>query len=284
MVPSNRSPRIATGTVLPTDSRIIAMHRRSFLASGAGALTAAGLLAGCLDRSNGSDQPEDGGDQAGSGLAPNPRDVEAPDADPSSFERLEVRGQEVPLVPIDVAHPWYLRQEARFVDARSRFAYDESHVAGAVSSPAPTGYASDDPTRDWPTDERIVTYCTCPHHLSSSRAAGLLEAGFENVYALDEGFGPWYERGYPVASANEVAAIGEARSIAGRVGASYAGEFVELRHEPTGQREPGEIGEDGSFEVTFRFVEVGPESTLTLETPAWTRTGSLSEFTSRTIR
>jgi rhodanese-related sulfurtransferase len=261
------------------------MHRRSFLAGGAGAVAAAGLVAGCLDRSNGSDQPENGSDQAGSGFAPNPRDVEAPGADPSSFERLEVRGQQVPLVPIDVAHPWYLRREARFVDARSPTAYERSHVAGAVSSPAPTGYETDDPTADWPSDARIVTYCTCPHHLSSSRAAGLLDAGFENVYALDEGFGPWYDRGYPVGSASEVqTAIGESRSISGRVDASYAGGSVELRHEPTGQREPGDIAGDGSFEVTFRFVEVGPESTLTLETPAWTRTGTLSEFTSGTIR
>lgn len=263
------------------------MHRRSFLASGIGAVGGASVLAGCLgDSGSGGDgSDEDGSDDAESGFAPNPEDVSAPDADPSTFERLEERGQQVPLVPIDVAHPWYLRQEARFVDARSRTAYQHSHVAGAVLSPEPTGLQSDDPTADWPSDARIVTYCDCPHSMSSSRAAGLLEAGFENVYALDEGFRPWYDRGYPVASANEVrTTIGETRSIAGRVDTSYGGASVELRHEPTGQREPDEIAGDGSFEVTFRFVEVGPESMLTLETPAWTRTGTLSEFTSGTIR
>ncbi|AGN00832.1 hypothetical protein L593_04405 [Salinarchaeum sp. Harcht-Bsk1] len=261
------------------------MNRRSFLANGLGAVATTSLTAGCLFRDDEQQQPEDGSAQGGPGYALNPRDVEAPDVDPSTFERLEVRGQQVPLVPIDVAYPWYLRQETRIVDARSLTAYERSHVAGAVLSPAPMGYRNDDPTSDWPNADRIVTYCTCPHHLSSSRAAGLLEQGFENVYALDEGFGPWYDRGYPVASANEVQqTIGEARAITGRVDSAYAGEFVRLRHEPTGQREPAEIAADGRFEVTFRFVDVDADSVLTLETPAWTRTATLAELTSGTVR
>lgn len=260
------------------------MNRRAFLATGIGVIGTASLAAGCISRTGDQEQPENGSSQAGPGFAPNPEDVPAPGVDTSSFERLEVRGQVVPLVPIDVAYPWYLRQDARFVDARSRRAYDSSHVAGAVLSPAPMGYQNEDPTAAWPSDAQIVTYCTCPHHLSSSRAAGLLEQGFENVYALDEGFGPWYDRGYPVASASEVRTrIGEQRAITGRVDAAYAGEFVRLRHDPTGQREPAEIAADGSFEVTFRFVDVDAESVLTLETPAWTRQGTLAEFTSGAV-
>lgn len=269
------------------------MNRRSFLASGLGAVAGAGLLAGCLGDSSDSG---DGGETvlpgtspdpstSPEGLAPNPEDVDVPGIDPDAIETKTTRDVEVPLLPIDVAHPWYLAREARFVDARSRTAYERSHVAGAALSPQPTGFETDDPTADWPKSDRIVTYCTCPHHYSTSRAAGLIENGFENVYALDEGFGPWFERGYPVASASDVqTAIGESRAISGRVDPAYAGEFVRLRHEPTGQREPGEIAGDGSFEVTFRFVEVDADSVLTLETPAWTRTGTLSEFTSGTVR
>jgi len=259
------------------------MYRRGFLRRGA-AGTSLGVagLGGCLEDGDGDDGDEDDREP---GFALERGDVPAPDADPSSFERLDVGGIEVPLVPIDVAYPWYRRRDARFVDARSRAQFQHSHVAGAVLSPAPTGYEEDDPTGAWPNDERIVTYCGCPHHLSSQRAASLIEAGFTEVYALDEGFVEWVERDYPVGSASEVrTTLGTARTVRGSTDPGSAGELVWLRHPPTGQREPAAVGADGRFELTFRFVELDPDSELVLETPTGRRVGTVASLTDGTVR
>ena len=199
-----------------------------------------------------------------------------PSADAGSFETTDVDGTAVPLAPIDVVYPWYMNRMARMVDARSQTAYDAAHIVGAVSSPAPDG-TTDDPVAGWPKGDRIICYCGCPHHLSAMRAATLIEKGFENVMVIDEGFGEWGDRGYPMAG-SDVKNRPEPRKITGMTGPEHAGGDAWARHEPSGQMEAGPIAADGSFELVLKFVDVTAESVISIETPAYRFEAPLGEL------
>lgn len=201
--------------------------------------------------------------------------------DPGSFERITVEGTRVPLAPVDVTHRWYRDDAARFADARGEQSYERSHVEGAAWSPAPDGRPSD-PVASWPKDARIVCYCGCPHHLSSLRAAALIENGYENVYVIDEGFWEWDERGYPVAGAN-VDLDPPLREIRGMTDASHAGESAWAWHDPTGQREATRIGDAGEYLLELRFTDVTLDSTVRVETPAYEVRASLGDLLDATV-
>jgi rhodanese-related sulfurtransferase len=165
-------------------------------------------------------------------------------------------------------------------DARGIGQYRNAHVYGAVSSPADFESAGGT-VPGWPTDERIVTYCGCPHHLSSIRAAGLQKVGVETVYALDEGFlgqaDSWKERGYPMAGTIFVeegeAAVRSAR-ITGTVDPQYAGSYVWAT---AGQQyEAAPVAADGSYDLHLRVSGLDPDTTVTVRTPAGTETASLA--------
>ena len=266
------------------------MRRRTFLASSA--LAASSTAAGCLGDYGGSgngdggggEEPDDAGDQSppeADGYAPD--SVESPepmDVDTGSFERKEVEGEAVPLAPMEVTYNWYARQEARFVDARGQGQYEEARVEGAVWSPAPDG-REDDPVAGWPTDDRIVCYCGCPHHLSSLRASTLISAGYEEVYVIDEGFRAWLDADYPVAGTGVESQA--AYVIRGRADARHAGRPVYAVHEPTDQREAAFVGEDGSYELTLHFSDLTPDSEIRVDAPDYTVIAPLSELTESVV-
>lgn len=224
------------------------MKRRTFIATTG--VAALGSVAGCLG---------DGG-----------------------YRTLSVDGESVPLAPINDVAEWFENDEARFADARSRAAYDNARIAGAVLSPAPNGLPSEDPAEEWATDTRIVTYCACPHHLSSQRAASLISAGYTDVYALDEGFREWLERDLPVEGAS-VAAELPAYEIRGRSDPVHAGENVWVREPLSGQREVTPIDTDGSYAMELPFVDVTPETRLELEAPDYTLEATLEELTADVV-
>ncbi|MGB9954777.1 rhodanese-like domain-containing protein (plasmid) [Haloferax prahovense] len=205
--------------------------------------------------------------------------------DTSSYDTLtrEVHDVtvEVPLVPIEDAYYWYARGEARFVDARSETGYDVSHIFGSVLSPAPDGRTLD-PTDDWNEADRVVTYCHCPHHLSSLRAAMLLATGFENVYAIDEGFQAWLDRNYPLAGSDTNRDY-TVRTIEGETSRLDAGETAWAFHPQTDQVEATEIGSDGSYALELKFVQVDAQSTIQVETPSYAIQAPLGELTSGTV-
>lgn len=208
---------------------------------------------------------------------------DTPSANPSSFETLEVNGESIRLVPIDIAIAWYQRRSARFVDARGPTQYEHAHVYGAVNSPARTDSAGG-PVPGWPRDARIVTYCGCPHHLSSIRAAGLLKAEYGSVYALDDGFvgtaDAWAERGYPMAGRafREETSTRVAR-ITGAVDSRHAGDYVWATAGT--QYEAARIGPDGRYDLELRFVDVDGSTLVTLRTPGGTEVRPLDEFSGR---
>lgn len=202
--------------------------------------------------------------------------------DPESFAMNDQNGVVVPLVSIDIAYYWYWRRAARFVDARAPGGYENSHVFGAVSSPAPAGGEGDDPVADWPTDEPIVCYCGCPHHLSGLRAATLLEQGYEQVYVIDEGFWEWQDRNYPLAG-DDVENRPALRVIDGLADPSHAGATVWAHHRPTAQTEAGPIGPDGRYQLGLRFADVSMSSVVTVETPTYTVSATLRALTTELV-
>lgn len=194
------------------------------------------------------------------------------------YETREYGDHAVPLAPIDDVYEWYEDDAVVVVDARSAAQYERAHVAGAALSPAPAGFDDDDPTADLSDDERVVTYCDCPHSLAVQRAAALLDDGFEDVYALDEGFPEWQDRGYPVDGNDSQESI-PVYEVRGWVDAAYAGEYVRLEEPTTEQREFGRIDDDGRFELAARFVDVDEGTEVILRTPDGTRRGTLDELT-----
>jgi rhodanese-related sulfurtransferase len=198
------------------------------------------------------------------------------------YEAISVAGRSVPLAPLSDVYDWYGADRARFVDARSRAAYIQSHIDGAVWSPARDGRPANDPVDDWPTDALIVTYCGCPHHLSSMRAAALIDAGYENVAALDEGFWAWQDEGYPVAGGRPDYEP-PLRIVEGRTDPSFAGEWAWARHDPSGQREVTPITDDGSYALAVRFGGVAPDDSVRITTPAYELSAPLDALASGVV-
>lgn len=201
--------------------------------------------------------------------------------DPDSFETEPRNGENVPLAPVEATYYWYARGEARFVDARGQGQYDTARVYGAVSSPA-NNTMSDDPVESWPVDDRIVCYCGCPHHLSTIRAADLMDQGYTEVYVIDEGFGEWTNREFPVAG-EAVSSRPARRTIEGRVDARFAGDTAWARHAASNQMEATEIASDGRFSLHLYFSGVTDDAQITIETPAYRTTAPLGDLTSGTV-
>lgn len=234
------------------------MDRRTYLGS-AGSFLAVGI-AGCLGRSY---------------------DGEA--ANEFGYETTETADVDVPLAPIADVREWHEADAALFVDARGETAYERARIAGAVHSPAPEGTESNDPVADVSTDRRILTYCTCPHHLSTLRAASLIGDDYEHAYALDEGFDPWQDNGYPMAG-EDVETDPGAHRIVGRTDPAHAGAYAWAWHDATGQREAAPIGEAGAFALTLHFYDLRPDSKIRLATPGGEVTDELQALTAGRVR
>ncbi|MDS0476135.1 rhodanese-like domain-containing protein [Natrinema sp. 1APR25-10V2] len=230
------------------------MNRRTFLAVGGTA--ALGGVAGCLGGNGGTPANEYG------------------------YETTTTDGTEVPLAPVDDVYQWYENDEAKFADARGRDQYEAVHIAGAVFSPAPNG-TENDPAEEWSTDTQIVTYCACPHHLSTMRAAALIDAGYERTYAIDEGLNAWIDRGYPIEGAN-VSANRSTYAIQGQSDAAHAGEMVMLEQLDADRREAAPIADDGSYTLQLHYAG-STDSRFRVEAPDYTVEGTLEELTSTTV-
>jgi len=99
----------------------------------------------------------------------------------------------------------FLSGRAVFLDARSRFEYEDGHIQGAVSVPAEEfGFLFDDLKPKIQGKDAIITYCDgerCP--LSHELAVSLREAGFDNVRVLVNGWTLWNREGLPVAATGQ---------------------------------------------------------------------------------
>ena len=269
------------------------MNRRTFLA-GAGTVSLTGI-AGCLGTftesttsssgpvgpTNADDLPTD--DNPADGYPPvfDQKPEQRP-IDTTSFTTVDRDETTVSLVPIDVAYYWYARGEARFADTRGATSYNRSHIYGAVLSTAPDGLETNDPIAAWPKTDRIVCYCACPNHMSSLRAASLRSEGYDEVYAIEEGYTEWQKQAYPMAGEN-IDSRPNVRVIEGKSDTQYAGETVWARHNPTGQREATAIADDGSYHLELRFTDVTDKSTIVVQTPDYRVEAPLGDLTDQIV-
>ncbi len=152
------------------------MNRRAFLA--AGAVSVAGL-SGCLGMGGGSGDSKHKSEEG--------NDTKEVDEHSS-----------IPLAPLSDTHEWY-KERRREVRGRTgeKAVQDVAHQGGGTEY-GTRRPVQGDPVDSWSKDQKIVCYCGCPHHLSSIRAATLLDKGYKNVFVIDEGFWAWHERGYPI--------------------------------------------------------------------------------------
>ena len=116
-----------------------------------------------------------------------------PNGMPAQFERRDGRF----VAAADVNAAMENGEGFVLIDARPSADYLESHIEGALSIPF---YRIDGYLQALPDDVFIVTYCGCPHAVSGQAADALLEAGFERVAVLDEGFYFWRDQGWPLAT------------------------------------------------------------------------------------
>lgn len=233
------------------------MRRRTYLES-IGAIGTVGL-AGCL----------------GGGGPPAP-------ANEFDYPTLTVDDVEVPLAPVDDAYAWYADDAGVFVDARSRTAYGHARIEGAVLSPAPDGRRANDPIEDLSRETRLVTYCGCPHHLSTLRGSVLIQDGYVHTYAIDEGFQGWIDAGYPLAGS----AVQDRPApvvIEGLTDRAAAGALAWVWHDATAQREAAPIDATGRFTLEMRFHDVTPSSVLRVVTPTGEVSGPLEALTAGVV-
>lgn len=265
-----------------------AMNRRRLFAAGAAAIgtSVAGCLSGDDTDTDGNGAEDDDGSDSNDGYGPEPDTVpEERSIDTESYETATFEGIDVPLAPLEDVIYWYRRQEVRIVDARGSQSFEDSRITGAVLSSAPDG-VDPDPVTEWSTDDRIVTYCVCPHAMAGQRAGMLIDAGYEHVYALDEGFEAWVDAGYPIEGAaveGGGSASLPAYEVRGESDPTATGEYVTVRTVHGDQREMSVIDDDGSYELTLHFTGLEGDSLLAVETPAYTRELTLSELTSDVV-
>lgn len=90
--------------------------------------------------------------------------------------------------------------QAVFIDARSAADYQAGHIPGALNlSPHRFDEWMDEFFTRTDPDRELIAYChgeDCP--LAKNLAQLLLEAGFENVSYLADGWGQWEVQGLPV--------------------------------------------------------------------------------------
>jgi mono/diheme cytochrome c family protein/rhodanese-related sulfurtransferase len=92
-----------------------------------------------------------------------------------------------------------LKDSTRMIilDARSKAAWQQTHIPGAVSVPY---YEEPDKfIKNIPNDNTlIVAYCACPHAASTGVVNTLKRFGYKHTAILDEGILVWAQMGYPV--------------------------------------------------------------------------------------
>jgi mono/diheme cytochrome c family protein/rhodanese-related sulfurtransferase len=92
-----------------------------------------------------------------------------------------------------------LKDSAKLIilDARSKAAWNQTHIPGAV--PVPYYDEPDTFIKNIPNDDTwVLVYCACPHAASDAVVNTLRRFKYKNTAILDEGILVWAQRGYPV--------------------------------------------------------------------------------------
>jgi rhodanese-related sulfurtransferase len=143
-------------------------------------------------------------------------------------------------------------EKVYLLDVRGDTSYKESHIKGAIQAPLPI---TEDIVKNVPKFATIVTYCGCPHHLSSIGAEQLTNLGYRNVSVLDEGFWYWKDHKYPLETAKTVSEITE-MTFEGNLmknNKPVSDVDIYLKHEKSGQLEATRTDAKGYYKMTFHI-------------------------------
>ena len=140
-------------------------------------------------------------------------------------------------------------------DVRDKKSFDEGHIEGALNMPLPIVAEN---VKDIPKESEIVTYCGCPHHLSSIGAEHLTNLGYKDVKVLDEGFWFWKDHKYPMTVSDNVKSQISQLSFEGKLFKSdkpYSNVDIYLKHEKSGQLEAARTDKDGNYKIHFHIYD-----------------------------
>jgi rhodanese-related sulfurtransferase len=87
------------------------------------------------------------------------------------------------------------REAVVLVDVRKLSEYRAGHLPGAISLPITE---LDRRFREIPEGKRVVLYCQCPPEEIATAYAFLSRQGYHEHVVLEQGFGGWLRRQYPV--------------------------------------------------------------------------------------
>jgi rhodanese-related sulfurtransferase len=101
---------------------------------------------------------------------------------------------------VEIAGKIYGQGSAVFLDARSRSAYEDGHIRGAISMPVNEFDDVIEPfSKQYAPEQTFIAYCSgrfCED--SHQLAERLYEHGYHNVLVMIDGYPGWLEKGLPV--------------------------------------------------------------------------------------
>jgi rhodanese-related sulfurtransferase len=115
-------------------------------------------------------------------------------------KELVLAGTKVPIVDEKQAYRFFREGDTKFVDAREEENFDDGHVKGALSLPAPR-LEERLPVIEslLPKDGRIVLYCSGPDcRMAEEVGLFLAQLGYKRLYIMAAGLAAWKSAGFPV--------------------------------------------------------------------------------------
>ena len=135
-------------------------------------------------------------------------------------------------------------------DVRGKISYNEGHLKGALDKPLPISAPM---VENIPKSAKIITYCGCPHHLSSIGAEQLSKLGYKDVHVLDEGYWYWKDHRYPMdAVKSSISKVTEmvVSGLLMKDNKPLADKDIYLKHMKTGQLEATRTDNKGYYKMT----------------------------------
>ncbi|MFN8577278.1 MAG: rhodanese-like domain-containing protein [Candidatus Sericytochromatia bacterium] len=145
------------------------------------------------------------------------------------------------------------KENVYIFDVRGQVSYDESHIKGALSKPIPITAAL---VMGIEKNAKIITYCGCPHHLSSIAAEQLTQMGYKDVHVLDEGFWYWKDHKYPLEEGKSTKAKISELNLSGnllKAGQPVVNKDIYIKHIKTGQLEATRTDSKGFYKMKFHI-------------------------------
>ena len=145
------------------------------------------------------------------------------------------------------------RKNLYIFDVRGKISYDEGHIKTSLSKPLPMDAKN---LVNIPKDAHIITYCGCPHHLSSIAAEQLSKMGYKDVHVLDEGYWYWKDHKYPLEISASVLAKLTEMSVAGvlmKNGKPLGNTDIYMKHIKSGQLEAEKTDPNGKYKMNFHL-------------------------------